>query len=150
MTDTKYNGWTNYETWLAALWIGNDEGFESQADEIARECIRDAIDSEQDRYENVSYATRLAAAEYLFRDKDSKYPAGSMNCGESLQAMLTDYVDCVDENKLLTSASFIADMFNAAMSEVDWREIGKHYIEDNLDEVLEEIKEECEESDEGA
>ena len=25
-TDTEYNGWTNYETWNAALWIGSDEG----------------------------------------------------------------------------------------------------------------------------
>ena len=24
--DTEYNGWTNYETWNAALWIGNDRG----------------------------------------------------------------------------------------------------------------------------
>lgn len=24
MTDTRYNGWTNYETWCAALWMDND------------------------------------------------------------------------------------------------------------------------------
>ena len=30
-TDTEYNGWTNYETWNAALWIGNDEGLYSIA-----------------------------------------------------------------------------------------------------------------------
>ena len=26
LTDTTYNGWTNYETWNLALWLGNDEG----------------------------------------------------------------------------------------------------------------------------
>ena len=26
LTDTEYNGWTNYETWNAALWLGADEG----------------------------------------------------------------------------------------------------------------------------
>ena len=30
-TDTEYNGWTNYETWNAALWLGNDEGLYSIA-----------------------------------------------------------------------------------------------------------------------
>ena len=34
MTDTSYNGWTNYETWNVALWIGNDEGLYN----LAKEC----------------------------------------------------------------------------------------------------------------
>ena len=39
-TDTKYNGWTNYETWLAALWMDNDGG--DYWSEVAQECYNDA------------------------------------------------------------------------------------------------------------
>jgi len=43
LTDTEYNGWTNYETWNVALWIGNDEGLY----DIARRCddYQDFVDS---------------------------------------------------------------------------------------------------------
>lgn len=34
LSDTEYNGWTNYETWNVALWIQNDEGLYN----IARQC----------------------------------------------------------------------------------------------------------------
>jgi len=34
MADTEYNGWTNYETWNVALWIGNDEFLYN----VARKC----------------------------------------------------------------------------------------------------------------
>ena len=34
LTDTEYNGWTNYETWNVALWINNDQGLYN----LAREC----------------------------------------------------------------------------------------------------------------
>ena len=35
-TDTTYNGWANYETWNASLWIGNDEFLYN----TARACVQ--------------------------------------------------------------------------------------------------------------
>ena len=34
MSDNTYNGWTNYETWDVALWLGNEEGLYNQAREL--------------------------------------------------------------------------------------------------------------------
>lgn len=36
--EEQYNGWSNYETWNVALWIGGDEGLYS----IAKECKESA------------------------------------------------------------------------------------------------------------
>ena len=35
MTDTTYNGWCNYETWLIKLWIDNDEPFYNTVQTVA-------------------------------------------------------------------------------------------------------------------
>lgn len=41
----KCNGWTNYETWVTALWLSNDYGIqkelEAQAEEALQECDGD-------------------------------------------------------------------------------------------------------------
>ena len=48
MESKDYNGWTNYETWLVALWIDNDPGTYERRREMAteayeaNECDRDA------------------------------------------------------------------------------------------------------------
>jgi len=33
----EHNGWANKETWATVLWLSNDEGFHSQARELAAE-----------------------------------------------------------------------------------------------------------------
>ena len=34
--DKKYNGWTNYETWLVNLWLSNDQGTEEMINDMAK------------------------------------------------------------------------------------------------------------------
>ncbi len=38
--DTKYNGWTNYETWNAALWMDNS-GDQEYYQDVAKQCRED-------------------------------------------------------------------------------------------------------------
>jgi hypothetical protein len=37
MDEKGYNGWKNYETWLVALWINNDQGTQEIALDMARQ-----------------------------------------------------------------------------------------------------------------
>jgi hypothetical protein len=36
MTDTTYNGWSNYETWNVSLWLNNDEPMYREVQHMAR------------------------------------------------------------------------------------------------------------------
>ena len=49
MTATTYNGWTNYETWNVALWIGNDEFLYN----TAKACVtfREGIETPWDKFQ---------------------------------------------------------------------------------------------------
>lgn len=98
MTDSTYNGWTNYETWLVALWLDNSEGAQESTREQARECIEDA---EGDKDE-ATYAL-----EQIIKDAHE------------------DYAPSLD--------GVYADLLNAALSSVDWREIARHYVDDAYD-----------------
>lgn len=35
--DKKHNGWTNYETWLVALWLDNEQYYQERCNEMALE-----------------------------------------------------------------------------------------------------------------
>jgi len=41
--DKKYNGYNNYETWLVALWIDNDQGYQEDINSMSEQCTVDDI-----------------------------------------------------------------------------------------------------------
>lgn len=50
---TEYNGWTNYETWLVALWLNND-----QASYSALEALKAGSESEHCKAESLEELVR--------------------------------------------------------------------------------------------
>ena len=85
-TDTKYNGWTNYETWLVALWIDNDEGSQDYWREQAADYVR--------RQEGREVSARTAVAQELenyYRDAAQEFKLPGM-----FADMLNASLDSVD------------------------------------------------------
>lgn len=102
MAERGYNGWSNYETWNLALWIGNEEGSDAYWRDVTQEVYDDA---EADRtFSRIERAT-LELADRL---KD----------------------EVTDANPLADGASFFTDVLSAAIAEVNWYEIAEHWLED--------------------
>jgi hypothetical protein len=111
MADKRYNGWTNYETWVVNLWLGNDEGSDSYWRETAQEIYNE---SETER----SF-TRAERA--------------TLDLSDRLKSQH-------EENAPELGASLWADLLSAAMSEVNWYEIAEHFVFD-CDQTCEESDE---------
>lgn len=107
--DSRYNGWTNYETWVVALWLDNDES----SSDYWREQVQEVWDAAEPGKH--SWQTREAESVGALADmlKDSHE--------ERLQEL-----GLLDGDK----TGVFADLMGAAMSEVNWHEIAQHYIDD--------------------
>jgi hypothetical protein len=105
--DTRYNGWTNYETWAVALWIDNEQGSYESARELAKDLYRQA---EADK----TFTRREVAVNDLEDALKEEYEEG---------------------NPLADDATVYADLLRAALGEVNWREIAHHYLDEVADEV---------------
>ena len=100
--DSSYNGWSNYETWVVNLWLDNDEGSYTTCRSLAQRCFEEAV-----------------ADEVLSRNQRACYQLAS-----DLKEMIED------GNPLAGEATVYADLLNASISEVDWQEIAKGYLEE--------------------
>jgi len=100
--DHTYNGWTNYETWLVALWIDNDQGTHEEARAMALRAARDP--------EPESMIPGHSMRAYYFGVQIKEWVE---------ETMIGDH-----------GATLVADLLNGALSEVDWRSIAEHFLDD--------------------
>ena len=108
MTNAKYNGWTNYETWVLKLWFDNDEGTQNYWMEQAAD-IREKVESS-----------------YEWQTKEQAEIAELAN-------VLEDDMDEMAEQFMGNQASPLADIMNAGLSRINWREIAESIMETYLE-----------------
>ena len=94
------NGWSNYETWVVDLWMDND-GSADNFRELAAQSVRDA--------------------------SGEPCPDGSAirAMADALKEQHEEYMQDV-----CTVPGVFGDLLNGAMSEVNWSEIARYYIDE--------------------
>ncbi len=105
-TDKTYNGWTNYETWNIALWMDNDEGSYNYNRERAETVLGKAE-------ENCHFTKEENAILTLSHILKAEY-----------NELAQDFLEAGKVQR-----SWIADLMNGALSEVNWHEIANHLID---------------------
>lgn len=105
MIKTNFNGWTNYETWNVKLWIDNDQGTQEYWKERAQEAFKSAT-----------------PGECFTREEQA-----ALDLAHTLKQELDNDMHEMGVPEL---PGFYADLLNAALSEVNWQEIARSFIDD--------------------
>ncbi len=98
-----YQGYSNYPTWAANLWISNDPYWNDRVLEIVKE---HRLNAAQDAYPNQSFG----------------------RAADDIKDMV--WYDIYDVDAGIASAptaGLAADLFNFSFGEIDWREVAEHY-----------------------
>ena len=95
----RYNGWTNYETWLVNLWMDNEQGSQDYYRERAREFYEQAAD---EMMVTRSQRAWISLADWLKEHHEENRPE---------------------------LPGVYGDLLGGALSSVNWDEIARHYID---------------------
>jgi len=107
---TKYNGWSNYETWNFKLWLDNDQDLHNYIiGEIKK--IKMAPDNGQD----VTYETSNFLRSYI---EDNVPNLNVSTRSQSVHGLMSD------------KNGFYNDILNAALRDINTYEIAESYLED--------------------
>ena len=106
MTETTYNGWTNYETWAVALWIDNEQG--------SYRYWRDQV-----REHRKAAPTCRQVAGGLWTPEE----AAKIKLADQLKDEIRDAAP-------MTEPSLFSDLLGAALDEVNWFEIAGNWLSD--------------------
>ena len=107
---TKYNGWSNYETWNFKLWLDNEQDVHNY---IIGEIKK--IKASPDNGQNVTFETANFLRSYI----DDNMP--NLNVSTRSQSVLGSMCDKND---------FYGDILNAALRDINTYEIAESYLED--------------------
>lgn len=102
---TRYQSWTNYETWAVALWIDNDEEGQARCRAMAR----------------ATWGASEVHETYLTREESAKYAVADQ---------IKDWIE--GDIPEAVNGTLYGDLLGAAVSEVNWHEIANHYLTDAI------------------
>ena len=105
---TKYNGWSNYETWNFKLWLDNDE------------TVHNYIIDEIKKIKAVGYdAEAYEVSNFLRSYIDDNMPNLNVSTkGQSVHGSMSD------------KNGFYQDILNTALRDINTHEIAESYLED--------------------
>ena len=113
MSDNKYQGWTNYETWAVKLWIDNEEGSSDYWRERARDAYRAAKPS-------LSFTQReqatLDLSHELKDEIEEVYGALEASDISDLDDYIDERIECADKN---IDASDVRDLDDVIQSNLE-------------------------------
>lgn len=108
MSDKRFNGWINYETWAVALWI----------------------DNEQSSY---LYWREEAERHYRAASRSDLVRKGASSAAQSATLALAEQLkDEIRDGSPLDAPTVYTDLLNAALGEVDWYQIAVELLADRV------------------